>query len=93
MESVLSQPGMEWMLIMIAVIDVLSIAATALISIMFYNARRRQITFLRSLGHGNADASVHELWTFPPLLWIYILLSAGVTVATTALFVFQPHLL
>ncbi len=91
MATELYETGMLWVVLAIIFINTLSIIAGVLIVLMFHGARRRQATFLRELFNSDRDIKDAQLSALPPILWVYILLTAGVTLASILLFVFQPH--
>lgn len=91
MATDLYETGMLWVVLAIIFINTLSIIAGVLIVLMFHGARRRQATFLRELFNSDRDIKDAQFSVFPVLLWVYILLTAGVTIVSILLFLFQPH--
>ncbi len=92
MDTVLGQPGSGWMIGIIAFIELASLLATALIVLMYQRARHRLADFFTAMDSDNASGiKQRELSAFPPLLWIYLLLTIAVTAATMMIFFFQPH--
>lgn len=91
MDSVFDQPGINWMIAIVGIIEMLSLIVTLLIALMYRRARHRLAGFFDALNQNGAGVSPHELNVFPPVLWGYVLLTVVVTVLTILLFLFQPH--
>ncbi len=96
-------PGLSSMLIAAIVLEVFSLLTMAMVMLMFRGARLRHKHFFLELYGIASDADpafypepVKRLVShieFPVLLWIYVLVTAALTVVTLGIFIIQPHLL
>lgn len=87
-QDLVSTPGMVTMLIVVLTVQLLSLVLLWLNVKIFRSQSRKYEILFRDLGDPNA-------WGTPGwfLVSIYIFIMAGATIATTIIFIFQPHLL
>lgn len=99
----LSMPGMIPALLIVLAIHICSLAVLWAVLVMFGRVRLGQRRFFCSvygLSHERAhdiDPPIEDLrrhWReYPVLSWVYIISTIVITVTTTLIFFFQPHVL
>lgn len=90
-QALLSTMGMTSVFVLVVVIQLVSLGFLLIASYEFRRTMRKHNAFLSVIDtdnrHDEAERGSHVIF------WIYLLSTLAITVVTTLLFVFQPHLL
>ena len=80
--------GMTTLTIGIICIQLVSLIVMGMFAREFHRIAKKRYALLASI-----DEEQTQRKYYFPLVWVYVFLTLGITVATTYLFIFQPHLL
>jgi len=90
-QALLSTPGMVTMLIVVGIAELFSLGFLWLAAYEYKQLRHRHTTFFRAIS-GNTLHEKSER-TSRVIFFFYVISTVVITVATTLLFIFQPHLI
>ncbi len=90
-QALFSTVGMTSVFVLVVVIQLLSLGFLLIASYEFRRTMRKHTAFLSVIDtdnrHDESERASHVIF------WIYLLSTLAVTVATSVLFIYQPHLL
>lgn len=89
MSLLFATPGMTTISVIVLLLEMLSLIFLGVCILEFRVLTQRHAAFFRDMGNGQHEEVERRPRIF---LWMYIITTIVMTIATTYLFLFQPHI-